>query len=169
MSAFINALKARSTSIPDKYQQAIDQKFIDAGVHINPIVETPKQEEKKELIINIDLVANRNRIDVFFSDKPDQYILDMLKANGWHHKKIPVPVWYHQDNQWNRDFLNQLLNLNIESKGMISADVEPSELTPFDIYKRQCAELIEELKIDSADLALIAIDTLHKQAFSKDS
>lgn len=37
--------------------------------------------------------------------------------------------------------------------------------TPFEIYKKQVKELCIELKVDCADLALLAVASLHKQTF----
>ncbi len=52
-----------------------------------------------------------------------------------------------------------------------SPEVEPESreaMEPFERYKVQCAELIQELKLDSAaDLALLAVDHFHKATFGR--
>lgn len=49
-----------------------------------------------------------------------------------------------------------------------SEPVSREPMEPFDRYKLQCAELIQELKLESAaDLALLAVDHFHKATFGR--
>ena len=167
MLSFIEALKTKSSEI-QKTREA--PKFIP---------QAPLQVEVPKVVtLRVELVVNRNRIDLFFSDKPEARVLELLKLNGWHFRPSDR-AWYHQDNLNNRKFVSQelsndpsLLDQTYDDQGpaMISSDVEEeSKDLPdsFLIYKRQVNDLLAELKIDSADLMLLAISKLHDQIFTK--
>jgi len=159
-TTFLNALKQKANEV-----QATQ-------------IPTPKPDPLPAYapIVNIDLVLNRNRIDVFFNEKPSDEILCGLRGQGFHYRPSDK-AWYHQDTQTNRDFLNSLLKCDIAQKGIVSGDIEPStdyrpseELSPeFVKFRSQTNELLEHLKCEPADLMLIAIDALHKSTFSRDS
>lgn len=96
--------KALSSLLSLPATQELDQKFKDAGIPIN----TPKAIEKP-LIITIDRVLNRRRLDVFFSEKPCDEILAKLRGQGFHYRPSDK-AWYHCDNETNRAFLETHFN-----------------------------------------------------------
>lgn len=139
---------------------------------------TPISATKPTLIV--ERVLNRNRIDLFFSNKPDQKILDSLNNHGWHYRGKDK-AWYHQDSEENVLYLCKMFNVGAElheykktSTGKIEPDTEliysepvqvtaNSEITDtpqFTEFKRKVNLLVDHLKIDMADMMLLAIDAL---------
>ncbi len=156
-----------------------------------PTTTAPVTRSKSpEPIVSVELVTNRNRIDVFFSVKPNQDILDDLKLN--HFKYRPSDrAWYTYDNRIQRSYLAHKFNLpelidspapyNEQPYAPVSTDekqfdtahpspsielIQPEGSAEYVKFKQQTNELLAELKIDAADLMLLAIDTLHKKTFN---
>lgn len=172
-TAFLSALQSQSQTLTTQLQQS-KPKVLEAAP-----VDTLK--------VTIDLVVNRNRIDVFFSQKPSDSVLDSLRSNGFHYRPSDK-AWYHQDNLVNRKFLNSTFDADLEVSEMATEVtgktqqtivVAPSlpEVTDSDtyespyndshyqVYRGQVNQLIEKLQIQPADLMLRAIDCLYVQVF----
>lgn len=97
-TAFLNALKTKSAALQTQLEQP---------KQIKPIASIPMPQmvqDLNKLITSVNVVANRNRIDVLFNRKPDQEILDSLKENGFRYNPT-TRAWYHQDNKFNRTYL----------------------------------------------------------------
>lgn len=172
--SFINALKNQSSAMTQSRKPTVLAKKIAATVeaHRNP------------LIVTVDRVLNRNRLDIFFNQKPSEDILTLLRLHNWHFRPSDK-AWYHQDNETNRMFCEQTFNASFSDSGDVSqgesedrADFsdsvtltsstnESGEQSAFEIYKQQCDELIAHLGVNPADLALIAVSALHKATFNK--
>ena len=137
-------------------------------------------ESDTKPVLTVDRVLNRGRLDLFFSFKPDDRVLRILNENGWHYRGKDK-VWYHKDAKPQHDFLYIEFGIRISSDSDTIADdavttidptpvksvpdVQPQELPEYEEYKRQAAALIEALKIDAADLMLIAVNHLYQKHF----
>jgi hypothetical protein len=192
-SAFLSALKARSESIKasrsDKPESGKTYALTgNGGANIANGKSWQDSEVKPELPkpvilqqVTIDLVLNRQRIDVFFKLMPDRDTLDWLHDNGFRYRREDRG-WYHQDNPGNRAKLKARFNATFIDSGEVTPEVKPvqivepekpaedadlrdNDMTPFGCYKRQCRALCEHLKIDMADLALLAIAKLYERTF----
>lgn len=144
------------------------------------VQEDPNNNE----VTNVHLVAGKNRIDVFFKGKPQESIRNHMKMNNWAFNGDRV-CWYHADTEENREFLRSFFKIEVPVKdpppvAVASELPEVFEDQPvaaeipnqpdgdnYNRYKQQCRELMEELKIDAADLGLLAIDYLHKFQFGR--
>lgn len=132
--------------------------------------------------IKIERVLNRNRIDIYFPEKPSEAIRGKLKDRGFRFDPERC-AWYHKDTLLNRVFLSETFNAqglivsdDLDSiQGEVANDLQKSiveEREPlgegsevYQTYKKQVNALIEELGIDPADLMLLAIDTLYRATF----
>lgn len=132
--------------------------------------------------VKIERVLNRNRIDIYFPEKPSEEIRSRLKDRGFRFDPERC-AWYHKDTLLNRVFLSEHFNAqglitsddldSIQgevaddlSKSIVEEPVTASEGSEvYQQYKKQVNALIEELKIDPADLMLLAIDTLYRSTF----
>lgn len=189
-TSFLEALKAKSLQEQNNLVQ--NQQAI-APIILPYIPSNPAPAPK--LIITVDRVLNRNRLDVFFSEKPSNDILQSLRDRGFHYRPSDR-AWYHKDSEDNRLFLESKFGASF----MLSGDVEDNEnyevsdnamldnvvvpdnsvtltsvnnakdeadpASVFEQYKKQVKDLCEALKIDPADLALLAISKLHDQTFN---
>ena len=154
-------------------------------VHSNGV--TPKQfqptkiqpESQEPLKIDIDLVLDRNRIDVRFNRNPGEAICSTLKAAGFRFKAHMNKAWIHKDTDENRRFLNREFNADLEMKDSPkpalqlmpapepAAPVQPStQDTAFEHYKWQVDQLMDHFKVSAADLQLLAIDVLYRETFN---
>lgn len=100
-SAFAAALAAKAKAIQAKYDAA------QAPAKVKP---EPTPEPVR---VTVDIVANKNRIDVYFSAKPSDSVLSELRSKGFHFRPSDK-AWYHQDNTSNRAFLIERFNAHIE-------------------------------------------------------
>lgn len=170
VNAFMQALATKSQAIkpqpkPKKNTGSAPTNIMDFTKDLDPIR------------VTVDVVLDRNRLDVFFSRKPDAMVLDDLRNNGFHYRPTDS-AWYHKDTKQNRELLNNRFNagLEIEQENQPVIEVVPEvvpsaeiiEDTPFENYKRQISDLMQELRLEScADLQLLAIDCLHRQTFAR--
>lgn len=191
--SFLNALKKESEKIVqarEPVQTILSKKIAEHVAETsNPIV------ENNPLIVTIDRVINRGRLDVFFNQKPSDLILRRLKDKGFHFRPSDK-AWYHKDTEENRLFCEAYLSANFaqddqagsaqlttsDESGAIDNDyrnsvtltsnteefesIDPT-VKSYAIYKQQCENLANHLKCDVADLALIAINNLHIAIFGK--
>lgn len=125
----------------------------------------------------------RNRINVFFPAIPCEADREFMKSYRWSFDG-QLKCWFNRDTEDNRAFLRRWLNLysekkvestytpaprsNYEPATQSLAEI-PDDGTEYTRYKKQVTELMEELKVDAADLALLAVNVLHKVTFSKDA
>lgn len=128
----------------------------------------------KALIVTIDIVQNKNRLDVYFNRIPADFIRNDLKANGfrWNQDRA---CWYNKDCNETRSYLKSKLGCEIDliesavidASEPITEDVKTAlpESDSYTKYKKQVNELVEYFQVDASDLVLIAIDNLHKKTF----
>lgn len=185
-NAFLAALAAKSDSptvskpVPklDTSPKATNARMLEDRERIAQAkrIEDAKQDNTP----TIELILDRNRIDIFFPRKPEQFVLDRFHQYGWKYRGLDK-AWYHQDTFGNRTLLNVWFNAEIETDiptsepfAEIIDPVQPKEepevtgSPEYVKFKRQVNELISELKIDCADLMLLAVDSLHKAKFGKE-
>lgn len=130
--------------------------------------------------VRIERVLDRNRIDVFFPEKPSDEIRTSLKDHGFRFNPESC-AWYHRDTILNRVYLSEFLNaqglLTSDDLDSIPSEVqgtfqkindeagqEPSEESGNEHYRKfkmQVNALQSELGLDAADLMLRAIDCLY--------
>lgn len=186
MSTFLNALKNKSLNVQATQFNPVKPDPVVTPVPVDPV---PTQ-----LTVKIERVVNRNRLDVYFSDVPSVEIRDSLKDQGFRFDG-ERKAWYHKDTLLNRLFLHNtfgapdLLTIetpNFDSDGINTTDTgervgdtiippqnqdleteEDSEKVSeeFKQYKRKVNALVEELKLDPADLMIRAIGCLYDQTF----
>ena len=193
MNAFLASLQAQAAIIntDSKPKKPITQ----SPAPIDP----PSTSDK--LIVTVERVINRKRLDVFFSRKPSDQILAQLRGQGFRFRPSDR-AWYHQDNENNRLFCEINLGASFDdsdadthavitdddtqafkdsnqvtltcavskspSDSVTTAIDSVQSFTPeFERYKMQVNQLIEHLKMEPADLQLLAIDYLHKFIFHK--
>lgn len=145
---------------------------------------TPKKPDGPlECTVTIDDNVKPAELHVWFNRYPGPDIIADLKAAGfrWNSR-----VWWAIDSEPKRAFcrarlnakeLDPFVNLYVEQlpedkpipKIIVAPEVEPAkpDTSPFGIYKCQVNELLEYLKIEAADLQLLAIDKLHKATFGR--
>lgn len=157
---------------------------------MDPVV-TP---EVTPITVKIERVVNRNRLDIYFSDIPSVEIRDSLKNQGFRFDG-ERKAWYHKDTLLNRLYLHTTFGapdlltmetLNFDSNEIKDTDtgdrVGDTSKTPqnpileteddsekvseeFKRYKMQVNALVEELKLDPADLMIRAIGCLYDSVF----
>ena len=146
----------------------------------------------------VDINVSRNRLDLYFRGVPEQGIRSDMKVHGFRYNPDLV-CWYHQDTEANRQFIRKSFAVEIERKEPKPGPIVPTPATldprpeyllvpepapvaspaeepttepftpEFSRFRTQVDELIAHLKIAPADLMLLAIDSLHKGTFSRDS
>lgn len=170
MNTFLSALQSKAVT-----------PIQTATVKSAPIAE-PKLE------IRIELIPQRNRIDVFFSQIPPKNLRAALKIEGFRFNP-DSKAWYHQDSENRREYLRSAFGAELDQYQGIPlstlidsplndpsiSDVPPVqpliELCEAPIepelakFRTQTNELLEQLNLDAADLMLAAIDCLHRQTF----
>lgn len=57
--------------------------------------------------VTVTMNDDKNGVEIRFPEKPDQAILDKLKANGWRWSRFNN-CWYHKQNDQNIEFANKL-------------------------------------------------------------
>jgi len=189
-----NFLEALKTQASKTRTEALTKKINSNSPNLtdNPVLatipETQSDNSIEPLGLKVDLVLNRNRIDLYFTRKPSQYILDMLHSQEFHYRPSDL-AWYHKDSQMNRAWINNVFGTDLiitdapdykplqapetpqtETQAQLPIDPIPSiPNTPYDLYKKQIDELTKHLNIDASDLQLMAVNHFHKFTFSKDS
>lgn len=146
---------------------------------------TPKKPDGPlECTVTIDDNVKPAELHVWFNRYPGPDIIADLKTAGfrWNSR-----IWWAADSEPKRAFcrarlnareLEPFVNLYVEplpeaAKIIVAPEpapeVEPAlpDTSPFGIYKCQITELLEYLKIEAADLQLLAIDKLHKATFGR--
>lgn len=134
-----------------------------------------------------------DRIDLYFSRKPTDQTIANLRAADFRAKQDSRGdwFWYHRDCPENRRFCEVnfgadfsdidapstpaakpeiVVSDDVTIQGAKLADAAKAELpgiNAFARYKEQCAQLQAELKVDGADLAILAVACLHKQTFGE--
>lgn len=154
-----------------------------------------RDQDNSTITVTVDQVVNKNRIDIFFSRKPSDQTLDLLrKANWWY--RPSDKAWFNKDSSEARLFCVKHFAADfdapeeipvtpaeveaIETTGPIVTltsetvetieQMEPEAFTPdLTRYKKQIDELLAHLKCDSTDLLFMAMDAFHKRTFSKDA
>lgn len=145
-------------------------------VLISDLIKQNQAQKEAPLVITCERVLNRNRLDVFFSRKPGDEILQKLKAQGFRDRDTDKG-WFHFDSEDNRAFCTKEFGAVFEDDNTpdnIEAPAAPiaveATVTPeYETFKRQVNELIEYMKVEPADLMLLAVNTLHKKVFGKDA
>jgi hypothetical protein len=106
-SNFLAALQAQGAKINEGVRKSLEKKPAPAA----PIATTePTATAAADFSVTVDRVLNRNRLDVFFSVKPPEGVLEALRNAGWHFRPSDK-AWYHQDSEVNRTFLSTLLHI----------------------------------------------------------
>ena len=186
MNAFIQALQAKSAAI-NQARVPVTPKPVPC-LHTTPEIakafglnKMPTSLVKQDVqAVTVNIVVDRNRLDIFFAIKPDSATLASLHAWAWHYRPSDK-AWYHLDCEANRQYLRDTFNLDIDSKvdpvvdsnpllgvdAVPTANVEVESSDRFEMFKRQVNELSEGLKLDPADLMLEAIACLHKATFTR--
>lgn len=152
-----------------------------------PTVPVPAAVKPHNNAANIRLVeidTDRNRIDIYFNYVPSDSQRYELKQRSWRYNPDRV-CWYHKYNRENVQYLNLHygqdidfipsdnvpMGMTIETVSVPIPEPVPQVLesdpaSPFEQYKKQVKDLCEALKVDPADLALIAVSKLHDQVFT---
>ena len=128
-----------------------------------------------DILDRVEIVANKKRLDLFFSEVPSESQRDTLKGAGWWYNPSDRS-WYHADRPENREWIARWIGVSLESypAPTVAPVVTPAPTVApvsdeFSRYRAQVDELIGHLKISPADLQLLAIDRLHKAEFSRDA
>jgi len=139
----------------------------------------PEPTPEPILTVRIEVVANRNRLDVYFSAKPSADIREYLKRKSFRFNDDRL-CWYNQDNQINRNFLTQMFNAQFDEP-YISDEIETPKTTEttelevkheaftsqkFELYKEQVNQLSLKLQVDPADLMILAVSALYDKTFN---
>lgn len=116
-------MTTHSFSIIDKYEEIErDTEIIEVASEID-VVETVQEEKTQEVTntieesnnadISVEVVFNaeKNGIELHFSDKPSQEVLNQIKANGFRYSKFQK-MWYCKDSEEKREFLKSIGLLN---------------------------------------------------------
>lgn len=192
--AFLATLNARAEALETDRLKAKTEK-------IKPVANVPATPKPTEITVRVELVENRNRIDLFFSAVPSDAVRKDLKARSWRWNGDRA-CWYNADNDLNRAYLVANFGANFDSDDSDDSSAPPAitdavglaqyspkaeapapeiqvsdsdaggtigtgESAEWLRFKRQVTELQSELKIDAADLMLMAIDSLHKATFGR--
>lgn len=110
-----NIVEIEKTEIIEKWVRIRNNSKKDIKKEVNN--KTNNKEELKNINNdNIEVTYNeeKNGIEIKFNEKPEQKIIDKLKANGfrWHRAK---KVWYAKDTEERRNFINSLIENKEES------------------------------------------------------
>ena len=127
-AAFLSALKSKASQIQkDRSDKPINGKTYNLTGSGNSIMngnswaesevkpETPKQR------IDVNLVLNKNRIDLKFALKPDEATLDLLRNAGWHYRPTDR-AWFHKDEDHRRQWINDNFGTEIEMRSEYTQD-----------------------------------------------
>lgn len=120
----------------------------------------------------IERVINKGEIRLYFREgflRENITIWDRIKTNLSGEFSMIGKYWRIADNYDSQLFCDQYLGtdfLDVKEE-TVKEEKQETPSTPFDTYKQQCSELIAHLGCDVADLALKAVDSLHKQTFGR--
>lgn len=160
---FLSLLKSKNTN--NNQAIKIDSNF---GTPNQAIVDvTPKgygPEVVAPITVRCERVLDRNRLDLFFSSKPDLETRTMLKEQGFTFRDDRM-CWQHKDCLINRLFLADKFGLSELMQDQFNDDLKPEVSSEFGKFRSQVDRLVEHLKISSADLMLQAIECLHDKTF----
>lgn len=183
------AAKQRTNADPDRAVTAAAQKVLP------PITQpsassgyAPAAYGDDNVTVRIELRGSN--IELFFSECPHESIRVSMKSGGKFRgeKRGNDWIWIGRDTQENREFCERMFNADFGDHEIVEAPDGSSDISrapkilpveavtavcdlaidpasAYATYKRQCAQLCAELKCEAADLALIAINVLHKQTF----
>lgn len=133
---------------------------------------------KHAILTGLEIVINRNRLDVYFDIKPTNYQRNLLVNQGFRCRKEPNDdgsigyVWYHQNSEDNQKFLRDNFRTispdfwDIEDPKLEIVDPLASADETFREYVRKVNALSAHLKVDAADLTIKAIDCLYDVTFN---
>lgn len=170
----LDAIKAKANN---QIKNTTPQKIVSAVTQKNGV--TPVTHNRK-ITVKIDHVINKNRLDIFFSARPEQDTIHILKSNGWYYRGKDL-AWQHQYKQENIRFIQEKIIPFFECDSYPVMEVteknEPQIDTPlndldeplpsvctndhlvkFETYCRQVDYLKLQLKIDLQELLYQAID-----------
>lgn len=142
-------------------------------------------------IVAVDILENREKIEIRFSQKPGKAVRERMKAMKFWYRPDDF-VWEVRDTDESRGFIAKEFSVELKTKSeeraealapamplnlVVVPEVEPAKpsnlpdltLQTYDTYKQQCSELIKALGVDPGDLPLLAIGYFHKLVFSRDS
>lgn len=162
-SAFLAALQKRST-----LQHGTTE---NNAVQAKPEAQIPENHEPP-LEIRVERVLDRRRLDLFFSRKPDEESLQVLRTAGFRFRPSDK-AWYHADTPQNRQAIGTYFSIQWPETQAVDSEAQPlPELTILEApqwarYKQQVKELLEHTKLDCADLQLFVVDLAHKALFGK--
>lgn len=128
-------------------------------------------------IDRIEVVVNRNRLDVWFTDKPCQEFRAILKAFNWYFSPERGNSWYNKDTPENRQFLISRFGISgsqFEQNEPVPELVPTDEPIPamdhaeerFIKYRDQVNQLCEHYGFDKYELLYFAIDRLFKETIN---
>lgn len=187
MSTFLQALKAKSAAIhnpidPNRKATEINNRnaLIDNSVkkdHADKAIQAYLNDKnaKSMTVSRIERILNRNKLHVYFEHEVTTDAKQCLESRGFMFNPS-LNCWHNQDNSENIDFLIEKfgapdsLRTATLSNSKVSTEPEQTEHTshsePFLKYIRQVDALKEALKIDSADLCMLAVDCLYNKTFN---
>lgn len=150
--SFLNALKQQAPNFNNK-----------SVIQNNP-TEAPENKPtfNDPIFVNINRVLSHNRLDVDFSRKPDQFVIDGLKQHDfWWNPKDKV--WFHKDTEDNRKFLAEQFGATFIDAQANNATFteEPIFQTVSDIENDAEAQSIEDQTLNDAEAQLIENQTLN--------
>lgn len=191
-TTFLNALKLKSATVQTDLANQAKDKQTKASLQAKAI-ETLFDIDTDVVngLIRVERVLNRNRLDIYFPQKPTEYVRSLLKTHGFRFNDERV-CWYHQDNLQNREFLVRQFNASFSdsaevpqsteshdsesahSQGRVEAlqstgndpEKDSGDSETWQRFKMQVNALQSELGLDSADLMVTAIDCLYKKTLN---
>lgn len=105
------------------------------------------------------------RLKLFFSAKPSKETLQQLKDQDFKWDNDGV-YWHAKDCLVNRMFLAATFDLPDLMQDVYNDDPSvKTGINSYATYKDQVKDLLEELKLDCADLMIVAVDCLYNQTF----
>lgn len=135
-------------------------------------------DSKHAILTGLEIVINRNRLDVYFDIKPTNYQRNLLVTQGFRCRKEANDdgsinyTWYHQNSEDNQKFLRDNFRTispdfwDIEDPKLEIVDPLASADETFREYVRKVNALSAHLKVDAADLTIKAIDCLYDVTFN---
>lgn len=169
MATFLELLKQKNitagvSNIPANHAIKIDSNF---GTKDQTIVDLTPDTKPDPITVRCERVLDRNRIDLFFSAIPSEETRTLLKDQGF--KFNPdSKAWYHKDCLVNRMFLTATFDLPDLMQDVYNDDPKmdvKTNINSYATYKDQVNALLTELKLDCADLMIVAIDSLYNRTF----
>jgi hypothetical protein len=75
---------------------------------------TPAPVSFLDILDRVEIVANKKRLDLYFSTVPSESQRDQLKAAGWWYNPTDRS-WYHADRLENREWIARWIGVSLES------------------------------------------------------